>query len=247
MISLALAALLCAAPAALEPGAAWRQLAPGARSAALSAGGVAVFVVQFDLETFRADVVVGEGSPPRPQTAEQLRAAQSAVAVVNGGFFDERRAPLGLRIAGGKTRVPLRPRVDWGVLVVRERRAQIVHSRDFRPDPNITAAIQVGPRIVTDGVPLKLKPQAARRTAVALDKEGRLLSLVIVDGVIQAGPLAARLAAFGVDAALMLDGGPSTQLSLKLGHAEIDVPGGYSVPDLLIVLPRESPAVPARP
>lgn len=219
-------------------GIAWRQLAPGARSATLEAGGITVLLVQFDLARFRAEVVVGEGTPPRAQTASDLRVTRKAVAAVNGGFFDERISPLGLRIASGKTRVGLRARVDWGVLVIWDRHARIIHSRDFRPDPDISAAIQVGPRLVVDGVPLKLKPQAARRTAVALDKDGRLLTLVVVERPIQAGVLAARLAAFGVDSALMLDGGPSTQLSLAIGVAHIDAPGLYPVPDLLAIFSR---------
>jgi uncharacterized protein YigE (DUF2233 family) len=222
----------------IEPGAAWRDLAPGVRSAALVAGGAAVFVVEFDLDRFRADVVVGDGSPPAAQTASDLRVARKAVAAVNGGFFDARRAPLGLRIAGGRTRVPLRPHVDWGVLVIGDGRARIVHSRDFRPDPEIRGAIQVGPRLIDGGVAMKLKRQSARRTAVALDKEGRRLSLICVDRPVEADALAARLAAFGVDSALLLDGGPSTQLSLDIGYAHIDVPGGYPVPDLLVIAPR---------
>ncbi len=220
------------------PAVPWRTLAPGARSAALAAGGIAIFLVEFDLDHFRADVFVGEGKPPRAQTAANLRGALKAVAVVNGGFFDENRAPLGLRITAGKTRIGLRPRVDWGVLVIGDRDARIVHSRDFRPDPDIRAAIQVGPRLIVDGVALKLKPQSARRTAVALDKAGRRLTLVVVDRAIQADVLAARLAAAGFDSALMLDGGPSTQLSLKLGAADIDAPGLYPVPDLLAIFPR---------
>src|SRR6185369_6035375 len=219
----------------VQPGAAWRDLAPGVRSAALLAAGAAVFVVELDLERFRADVVVGDGSPPAPQTASDARLAHKAVAAVNGGFFDARRAPLGLRIAGGRTVVPLRPRVDWGVLVLEDRRARIVHSRDFRPGPEIRAAIQVGPRLIAGGVALKLKPQTARRTAVALDRDGKKLSLICVDRPVAADALAARLAAFGFDAALLLDGGPSTQLSLDAGYAHIDVPGGYPVPDLLVI------------
>jgi len=235
------AAQTAPAPAArpwVEPGAAWRDLAPGARSAALMAGGAAVFVVQFDLDRFRADVVVGEGSPPAAQTAADLRAARKAVAAVNGGFFDARRAPLGLRIAAGRTRVPLRANVDWGVLEIWDDHARIVHSRDFRPDPTMRGAIQVGPRLVVDGAPMKLKPQSARRTAVALDRDGHKLSIICVDRPVQADALAARLAAFGVDSALLLDGGPSTQLSLDISYAHIDVPGGYPVPDLLMIAPH---------
>jgi hypothetical protein len=61
------------------------------------------------------------------------------------------------------------------------------------------------------------------------------LTLVVVDAPIDANELASALAASGFDAALMLDGGPSTQLSLEVGAVKEDLPGGYPVPDLLVI------------
>ena len=90
------------------------------------------------------------------------------------------------------------------------------------------------------GAALKLKPQRARRTAVALDREGRTLTLVVVDAPIDANDLAAALVAGGFDAALMLDGGPSTQLSLEIGAVKAELPGGYPVPDLLVIGPARA-------
>lgn len=91
--------------------------------------------------------------------------------------------------------------------------------------------------MLVDGKPLQLKPQRARRTAVALPRDGRALTLVLVDDWIDANELAARLADAGFDSALMLDGGPSTQLALALGETRADIPGGYPVPDLLVIVP----------
>jgi uncharacterized protein YigE (DUF2233 family) len=122
--------------------------------------------------------------------------------------------------------------------MVRGDRAQIVHSREFRPDPAIQEAIQVGPRLLAGGQPLKLKPQSARRTAVALDREGRWLTLAVTHGATQAQRLAELLARLGFDAALMLDGGPSTQLSTALGDLRLELRGGYAVPDALLVRRR---------
>jgi uncharacterized protein YigE (DUF2233 family) len=156
----------------------------------------------------------------------------------NGGFFDTDWRPLGLRIAAGKTLIGLRPRVDWGVLVLRDERAQIVHSREFRPDPAIEQAIQVGPRLLVDGQPLRLKPQVSRRTAVALDRDGRTLTVVVTRVAASAQALAELLARLGFHSALMLDGGPSSQLSAALGGLELDLRGGYAVPDALVVRRR---------
>ena len=219
--------------------------AGAARATLAAADGPPIALYRFDLSRFEARVVVGPGKPPRPESAAALRRRLGAAAVVNGGFFDERRAPLGLRIASGALRVPLRPRVDWGVLVLKKDEARIIHSRDWRSADAVSGAIQVGPRLVVDGTPLKLKPALARRTAVALPRDGRALTLVIVDAPIDANELAARLAAAGFDTALMLDGGPSTQLSLALGDTQSNIPGAYPVPDLLaIITPPPKPRKP---
>jgi uncharacterized protein YigE (DUF2233 family) len=271
----------------------WQPIVPGAERATLTVAGPSeVLLLRFDLEHFRAEVVVGKGSPPRPRTAADLRQGRGAVAAVNGGFFDEHVVPLGLRIAGGDQRFPLRPKADWGVLVLSGHRARIVHTREYAatqgsslptagrataakavgvppapaaatPPPTATptskasappavpvdGAIQVGPRLVVEGKAVKLRTQVARRTAVALDREGRSLTLVLADAPVEANELAGRLAEIGFDAALFLDGGPSTQLSLALGDAHVDIAGVYPVPDLLAIFTRSGPhrAAPSPP
>ena len=73
---------------------------------------------------------------------------------------------------------------------------------------------------------------------MALDRDGRTLTLVAADAPTDAQSLADLLARLGFDAALMLDGGPSTQLSLVLGSLRLELRGGYGVPDALIVRRR---------
>jgi len=233
---LALAGL---APAASSPSAsAWTALAAGAEHLHIDDGDIDLF--RFDLTRFRADVAVpGAGGP---MTAAELRRDSGAALVVNGGFFDTDGRSLGLRIASGRQLIKLRAVVDWGVLIIRDGRADIVHSRDFAAaaasPPPVTAAIQVGPRILVDGKPPPLKPQAARRTAVAVDQTGRFLTIVVARARMEAGALARTLERLGFQRALMLDGGPSTQLSAQLAGFTRDVAGGYAVPDLLLVRPR---------
>jgi hypothetical protein len=215
---------------------AWDPVTAGVEHLHVAEGGVDAELLRFDLARFRPEVVVLGAE--RPRTAAALRLETGAWAAVNGGFFDESWRPLGLRITGGKQVIGLRPRVDWGVLILRGGRARIVHSREFRADPAIEQAIQVGPRLVVDGQALRLKPQAARRTAVALDRDGRFLTLVATYVAADATRLADLLAHLGFDAALMFDGGPSSQLSAAMGALRLDLRGGYAVPDALLVRPR---------
>jgi uncharacterized protein YigE (DUF2233 family) len=225
---------------------AWEKLEPGVEHARartheeseLVAAGALVELYRFDLARFRPEVIISTARPfARQHAADVLHDTPDAVAVVNGGFFDDKGAPLGLRIARGKTIVPLRPHVDWGVLLMTGGRARIVHSSEFVAAPDIEAAIQVGPRILIDGVVPPLKPQAARRTAVALTKDGTSLTLVVAPSAVDAASLGARLAKLGFSSALLLDGGPSTQLALKIA-GERGVAGAYGVPDLLALIRR---------
>src|SRR5438045_264924 len=183
-----LAALLAAAPA-------WKTAAPGRDTLSVEEGGDRVTLVRFDLGRFRPEVVfLGPGGV---RTAAALRRERAATAAINGGFFDQDGRSLGLRVAGGKTMTPLRRGVDWGVLVLRTDGAAIVHSRDFRADARIEGAIQVGPRLLARGAPLRLKPQEARRSAVALDRAGRTLTLAVSESGLDASRLAALLARLG--------------------------------------------------
>ena len=253
----------------------WKTLAPGAERGSADAGDVHLEMFRFDLDRYDAEVVVGGRgrteragiglTGARQTAAEVLHGAGAAagtgagqvVAVVNGGFFDGNGRSLGLRMTHGVAAVPLRGNVDWGVLSVAARRARIVHSRDFVVEPGIQAAIQDGPRIVIDGVVPRLKPQVARRTAVAIDGDGKKLTLVIADDAVDAAILGSRLAALGFRWALLLDGGPSTQIAVGIGPPApaahratpaaaiageaagwLDIPGGYPVPDLLAIVRR---------
>src|ERR1700687_3344127 len=117
-------ATLLVAARLLLAGPAWEPVAPGVDTLTVEEEGTRVDLVRFELDRFRPEVVVlGRDGP---KTASALRLDLSAVAAINGGFFDQDRRSLGLRIARGKTLVLLRHGVNWGVLVLRPGRGAIV-------------------------------------------------------------------------------------------------------------------------
>ena len=63
------------------------------------------------------------------------------------------------------------------------------------------------------------------------------MTIVVARSRTEAGALARVLERLGFHRALMLDGGPSTQLSAQLGAFKLEIAGGYAVPDLLLVRP----------
>src|SRR5437667_6369293 len=110
---------------------------------------------------------------------------EKCLAGVNGGYFDENFAPLGLRIANGLMIAPLqRARLITGVLVASPRGVQIVRSREFSRRLGVTAAIQCGPVVVDRGQPISGLNDfpRARRTLAATKSPYRPVVVVCSEG-----------------------------------------------------------------
>jgi exopolysaccharide biosynthesis protein len=142
---------------------------------------------------------------------------EKCLAGVNGGYFDENFAPLGLRIVNGQMLAPLRrARLITGVLAAPPRGVQIVRSREFSGRAGVTAAIQCGPFLVDRGQPISglNDSHLARRTFAATTSSSR--ALVGVCSGVSLADLAKILALTSlaedlkIERALNLDGGSSS-------------------------------------
>ena len=142
---------------------------------------------------------------------------EKCVAGVNGGYFDEKFAPIGLRMANGQMIAPLqRARLITGVLVASSRGVQIVRFREFSHRRGVAAAIQCGPFLVDRGQPIGglNNSHLARRTFAATTSSSR--ALVGVCSEVSLAELAKILATASfaedlrIERALNLDGGSST-------------------------------------
>ena len=142
---------------------------------------------------------------------------EKCVAAVNGGYFDEKFAPIGLRMANGQLIAPLqRARLITGVLVASSRGVQIVRSREFSQRRGVAAAIQCGPFLVDRGQPIGglNNSRLARRTFAATTTGDRALvgvcsgvSLAELSKILATTSFAEDLR---IERALNLDGGSST-------------------------------------
>jgi uncharacterized protein YigE (DUF2233 family) len=174
---------------------------------------------------------------------ELARKAQ-ALAAVNGGFFMPGYQPLGLLIVDGKEINPLR-NADWGVFLVENHLARIIHTREYRNDGNIAQALQVGPRLVVRGRELQMKRQKARRAALGITAKNQLILLHTHDTEVYAQDLARIFhlpeSQGGLECvdALSLDGGPSAQMYAEYKSLKIDIPGGWGVPNGIGVFKRK--------
>ena len=167
----------------------------------------------------------------------QWAAKTGAVAAINGGYFDDKSAPIGLRVESGQRTNAFYSKANWGVFTVRDGRATIVHTRDYQPSPRTRQALQCGPRLVVDSQVTDLKPQWARRSGIGVDARNRVI-LAVCDGALSFDDWAkiwASAGGLGCRDALNLDGGPSTQLTVRSKTRPIAVRGGWPVPDAIIL------------
>ena len=148
---------------------------------------------------------------------------------------------MGLAVDEGRAMVASNRR-SWGALVVDGRKARIMLGADI-PDYRVYRLVVQGiPRLVVQGQVQRLKPQIAERTAVCA--EGSVVVLVVSTHA--ESTALARFLADPADKgglacvdALNLDGGPSTQLVVKLPGLALSRPGGWGVPNALVVIPGQ--------
>lgn len=224
----------------------WDVLAPGLwyRRWTLPTSGTEIppeaHVFRVDPRTARITVLDARRSGRRVATAATLREERGAWLVMNGGFFDPENKPLGLVIGEAGETSPLR-NLDQGVFVVDAGVPRVQHASEPVPArPEV--ALQAWPRLVVDGRPLQLKPQRSRRSVICVPGDGSVL-LLVLETPTSLQAIATEIAkpptegGLGCWSALNLDGGPSTQLSLKTPTVSLEIEGGWGVPNGLAVLP----------
>jgi uncharacterized protein YigE (DUF2233 family) len=176
-----------------------------------------------------------------PDGSENLANAMSRdnfIAGVNGGYFDTRFRPLGLRVIDGATRSPLfRARLLTGVLCGSSRGIEIVRLSEFAQKKKCQAAIECGPFLIDGGMPVRRLDQSrnARRTFVAVTRGGDTalgisssLSLAELAGALTAFP------DFKIWRGLNLDGGSSSAFWFRrIGGTPFSIPEEKAVRDFV--------------
>ncbi len=196
----------------------------------------AVDLTRTQLRVVPAPSAAGHGR----DLVDTIAAGNPAYVAINASFFDPAGDAMG-RVVSGGVALEMKARPQWGTLVVTGAAASIVLGDTLAKDaPGGDVVVQGLPRLVVDGSVLKLKPQSAARTAVCVD--GSTLTIVVsseAETTEFARFLAdaPRVGGLGCKNALNFDGGPSTQLSAHLGALHVTVPGGWGVPNALVVTP----------
>jgi hypothetical protein len=244
----------CRGPAARsDPPATFAALARGvsyARTERLDGKGRNTVWVVLRVVLAEADLTVVE---PQNTRLEQLAKDPTVVAAVNGGFFETDGAASGLLVSHGRRMGQLDARGGSGVLVVSQGRAHLLPADTTAESLQGDVVLQCGPRLVEADGAMGIRTddgKRASRTVACIRDAGRELDFVLAwtrngdrDGpglfemaqwLVQ--PLVAGETS-GCEAALNLDGGPSTGIVLRGKPDELHKPYGR-VPWALAV--RES-------
>ena len=199
----------------------------------------------FSGHAFKIDLDVAElrlvpaGDPSARRTVEQIVAPYPVVVAVNASFFDKEGRAMGLAVDEGRV-MALGKQRNWGALVIDGTRGRIMLGADIQDHLAHRLIVQGIPRLLVGGKVQQLRPQIAERTAVCA--EGNVVVLVVSTKA-EATAFARFLAdppdkgGLGCWDALNLDGGPSTQLVVKLPALVLSLPGGWGVPNALVVAP----------
>ena len=207
----------------------------------------------------RADVLASEAPVP----LQELLPSGEMVAI-NGGFYDEDGAALGLLVSDGVLVNPLRAGGGSGVLLLSDDGPRILYRDRVGDLAGVTGALQSIDRLVSGGESLVssgASPERDARSAVAVTEDHTLLFAVLFDEEavgreagadiylnakssstgVSLAEWADLLVQLGADTALNLDGGYSTSIHIQLDGTRLDVhPHGATINSLTARNPAAS-------
>ena len=198
-----------------------------------------LYILRFDPALYEFQVGY---RPGEPLSLQDWQAETGALAVINGGFFTEDFTATGLVVVDGQASgtsygefagmfavTAVGPEVRW------------LGARPYDPNEPLQYALQSFPMLVKPGGAagyMEAGGEAARRTVIGQDGDGRILVILAPRGRFTLTRLSQTLAAsdLNLDTALNLDGGASTGLILTDPPASI--PAYTLLPAVILVYGR---------
>jgi uncharacterized protein YigE (DUF2233 family) len=199
-------------------------------------------VVALRIDPARLHIAVGTAG--ESLGAPAWRARERAIAAFNGGFFDAEGRSLGVRLNEG--RLLSKPHGSrWRVFRIKKiagsskGEAKIISASEFsdglKRGVRYQAAVQCGPLLAEGGRLGTFKEQWDRRTGLGIDSAGRVVVAASDESLSLRAWALCFVRGLSCPDAFNLDGGSSTQVSLRAGRHSLEWGGGRDVPDAVIV------------
>ncbi len=198
-----------------------------------------VTIVRFDLHKVRLNVGY---QPKQPLLLHDWMQQERAIAIINGGYFDQQNNATALVVSNGK--VFGESYVGFGGMLSVDTHGKVsLRSLSQQPfDPNkeqLQQATQSSPMLVLGGKRTQFSANASqtRRSVVAMDRQGHLLFIASPGQVFSLDQLADQLAAsdLSINVALNLDGGASTGLYANAGSSHVTIDSLVKLPLVIII------------
>ena len=196
-----------------------------------------IHAFRIDLKHHQLNLVTAQSLAQKTASIETLGRKNKALIAINGGFFDARFRPLGLRINQHDEYNSIKRISWWGVFLIKHQQPYILSAREYQHDKDIEFAIQSGPRLIIDGTIPRLRPGIAERSALGITQHNKLIILVTENAIITTTELAELMKAPPLNCinALNLDGGSSSQLFAHIHSFHLNVHGFSNISDAIIV------------
>jgi len=224
----------------------WRALARGIEYRDLGSSLLSpwshIHVFRIDLKDNRLDLVTARDLSKTLASVNEFGYHSHALLSINGGFFDQKNQPLGLRIGHHRQHSPLKQISWWGIFYIKNQKARISNHTHYEADKQIDFAVQSGPRLLINGNIVTLREGFAERSALGITHDGHVIILVTQNSPMTTTALAKLLQSPAIQCknALNLDGGGSSQLYAQMPSFKMNVHGFSNVSDAIIVKPIAS-------
>src|SRR5947209_8244328 len=180
--------------------------------------------------------------PTKPMGISEWMKQERALAVINGGYFDQQNQTEGLVVSNGQAFGTSYTGFGGMLSVDAQGKVSLRSLSDQPYDPNgdkLQQATQSSPMRIVNGKRTQFSANAAssRRSVVAIDKQGRLLLISSAAQAFTLDELADLLASsdLSIKTALNLDGGASTGLYVNAGSQHVAIDSFAGLPIVIVV------------
>lgn len=189
-------------------------------------------VFEIDPSRYPIHVVQAKDYQQGATTARALAVKSGALLVINASYFTPEFSPLGIIVRDGKILNPIHKTQWFSIFQIRGGIPAILPQGEFSLAPDLQVALQAGPRILIRGEPPTLKPQRAKRSAIAINPKQHLVIAITEGLAISMKELSKFLKEeMQCQEAMNLDGGSSSQLYAKYKGFLLDIQNESLVPN----------------
>lgn len=201
-----------------------------------------IHVFRVNLKKNQFDLILADKLSRQHASVHEFAKHSQSLIALNGGFFDKKFRPLGLRISNHQQKNPLKRISWWGIFYIQNQTPFLTNVRHFKRNRAISFALQSGPRLIINGRIPSLKPGVAERSALGITDNNQVIVLVTEYAPMSTTDLAKIMKSTPLNCkeALNLDGGSSSQLHANIDSFQVNVDNFSHISDAIIIQPNNS-------